>query len=345
MRRVPRGVACLAAVSALLSACTGSEDTATRPPTSVGPGNTCAVSARLVPHCGVLWGVATVPQTVPALADVEASVGRRFDLVYNYHDVEDVIPTPTEEQELKDGRILHLAIAARLYGDPQTMVTYADIAQGRYDAGLMKQAESVAALHTPVFITFEQEANQHDKVGVRGSAADFIAAWRHLHALYQAAGAKNAVWVWVMTGAAANLETAGELWPGNDVVDWISWNVYNQSGCGGGQIRPELETSFQDALEPFYTWLHSTGPQLGIDPDKPVMISETGSVLYADDAERTAAWYAAIPATLARFPQVKAVGLWDSKTSDLCDYRFQRSSSVLGSVIDAGKSPTVIGRP
>ena len=51
------------------------------------------------------------------------------------------------------------------------------------------------------------------------------------------------------------------------------------------------------------------GPGLGIDPSKPMMISETGSVLYPDDAQKTAGWYAGIPATLSKYPQIKGVTL------------------------------------
>jgi hypothetical protein len=190
-------------------------------------------------------------------------------------------------------------------------------------------------------MTFDQEANQHDKLGPRGTAAEFIAAWRHIHEIYVQHGATNAVWVWVMTGAPENLDRAGQLWPGNDVVDWISWNVYNQSGCGSGSISPSLYASFADAAKPFYDWVHERGPALGIDPSKPMMISETGSVLYAGNPRRTADWYAGIPSALRAYPQIKAVSLWDSKTSDACDYIFQRDPRILSSVAAAGLSPVV----
>lgn len=324
------------------------ETTPASPPTvttSRPDSDPCPVSAKLVPTCGVLWGLATRPQDLSALASVEKSVGRTFDIVYNYHDINDVIPTATEVTEARQGRTLHLAIAARIYGSRQDSVTYSAITAGQYDAELSRQAEGVASLGVPVFMTFDQEANQHDKLGPRGTAADFRAAWRHIHDLYAQAGATNAVWVWVMTGAPDNLARAGELWPGNDVVDWISWNVYNQSGCGSGTVTPSKYTSFKGAMTPFYEWVHRQGPTRGIDPDKPMMISETGSVLYSGDPQRTARWYAAIPTTLAKYPQIKAVTLWDSKTSEACDYTFQRDPGVLASVADAGRSHIVQSRP
>lgn len=319
---------------------TGANPTTGASPTAVGT-RPCRLSPKLVPSCGVVWGIATQPQTLDALSTREQQVGRHFDLVYDYHDLNDVIPSETELREAQDGRILHIAIAARIYGSPPGSVTYADIATGRYDSDLERQARGIASMNKPVFMTFEQEANQHSKLGARGTAQDFRLAWRHVHDLYTRAGADNAVWVWVMTGAPANLSRAGELWPGNDFVDWISWNVYNQSGCEAGSIKPSLFASFEADLTPFYNWVHTRGAALGIDPTKPMMISETGSVLYVDDPARTARWYSGIPSTLTKYPQIKAVSLWDSKTSDTCDYRFQRDPRVLAAVVHAGSSSVV----
>ncbi len=340
---VHRGAAAAVVAGVLaLAACDSGAGPSTPSPSIA---QSCSLSPKLVPACGVLWGIATRPQTLDAVKAVEQQVGRTFDVVYQYHDIDDAIPTASESSEVDAGQILHLAIAARLYESPTTEVTYADIAAGRYDAGLRRQAAGVASIPAPVFVTFEQEANQHSKLGPRGTAAQFRQAWRHVHDIYVEAGATNAVWVWVMTGAPENLSRAGALWPGNDVVDWISWNVYNQSGCGADAIDPALYQSFETGLKPFYTWVHDKGPALGIDPGKPMMISETGSVLYADDAQKTAGWYAGIPATLSKYPQLKGVTLWDSKTSDACDYRFQRDPAVLMSVADAGLDPVIRPAP
>ena len=304
---------------------------------STGTGQ-CTLSATLVPSCGALWGISTQPKSITALDALQKEVDRPFELVYNYHDITQPIPTDEERRLASEGKILHLSIAARVYGDSRP-VTYASIARGDHDASLRRQAEGLASLKVPVFVTFEQEGNQQRKLGTRGDAADYKAAWRHVHDVYRAAGATNAIWVWVMTGRPENLSRAGSIWPGNDYVDWISWNVYNQSGCHSGEIKPHAYRSFAQRLKPFYDWVHQKGPSFGIDPHKPMMISESGSVLYRDDPQRTADWYRAIPGVLKQYPQVKAITLWDSKTSDACDYRFRENRTVLKGVIDAGASP------
>jgi hypothetical protein len=316
------------AVGLVLGACTRESAPAPAPVSSSSSSTTssegtttCALSTLGVPSCGVLWGVATKPPTAAGVKAVETAVGRPFDFVYRYHDVNDTVPDDAEKALAAQGKLLHIALAARDFaaGD-KNGVDWASVASGRFDATLEAQAQGIAGLKTTVFMTFEQEANQKQKAS-KGSGADFKAAWRHLHDIYAKAGATNVVWVWVMTGAADNLDRAAELWPGNDVVDWISWNVYNQSGCTGAGIDPSKYISFEDKMKTFYDFVHARGPALGIDADKPMMISETGSAKYANDLGKTAGWYAAIPSVLAKYPQIKAVGLWNSIDGG-CDYQF-----------------------
>jgi hypothetical protein len=331
-------------VSVLLAAAAcsagGPEPEASRAPSpraSASVGDKCALSALAVPSCGVLWGVATRPPTAAAVKTVEASAGRPFDFVYRYHDVNDQVPDEAEREVVDSGKLLHLAIAPRDFrgGDPEP-IKWAEFADGRFDASLKAQAEGVASLKVPVFMTFEQEASQKQKVGVLGTPEDFVRAWKHLHQIYVDAGAENAVWVWVMTGSEENLDNAASLWPGNEFVDWISWNVYNQSGCKSNQIDVGKYVSFRDKMKIFYDFVKERGPSLGMDTEKPMMISETGSAKYEDDPGRTADWYASIPGTLRDFPQIKAVTLWDSVDGG-CDYKVGKVTEVREGVRRAGR--------
>lgn len=312
------------------------------PGTVSSPTGACTVTAKLVPTCGVLWGVATYKHDAAAVRSVEQQIGRPFDFVYRYYDIGGVLPTAEMRDEIDRRKTLHIALAARDFKSSSASdITYAAIAAGKYDSSLRKQGAGIASLHVPIFVTFEQEANQKDKVGVRGTPAEFKAAWRHVHDVYVKAGATNAVWVWVMTGSADNLAAAAKIWPGNDDVDWISWNVYNQANCQGGHVDSSQYVSFEDRMRVFYDWVHKDGPGLGIDASKPMMISETGSAQYPTDPKRTADWYAQIPATLQQYPQIKAVGLWDSYQSTACDYRFERNPTILAGVRAASQTPLV----
>jgi hypothetical protein len=338
----------------VLSACTGGDPAPKPSPspssaspsstTATGAGGKCVLNDLAVPSCGVLWGVATKPPTSAAVAALESAGGRPFDFVYRYHDVNDQVPDDAERTAVAANKLLHLAITSKDFrrGDPQP-ITWADFASGRFDAMLTAQAKGVASLKVPVFMTFEQEASQRQKVGVLGTPEEFIRAWKHLHQIYDEAGAKNAIWVWVMTGSADNLDNAASLWPGNDVVDWISWNVYNQSGCSSNRIDVSKYVSFEDKMKIFYEFVKKRGPSLQMDPDKPMMISETGSAKYPGDLKRTGDWYAGIPGTLRKYPQIKAVTVWDS-IDEGCNYDIDKIPEIRDGVRRAGQDPWLSNR-
>jgi len=309
--------------------------------TSASPWS-CPVSDKLVPACGALWGVTTPAPNSADLERLEREVGRSFNFVYRFHDINDVIPTQDERRLVDEGKILHITIESRDFADPdRTSVPWASVARGDFDSHLIAQAKGIASLKVPVYLTFDHEPDQQPKTAL-GTGADYIRAWRHVYNLFLRAGATNAVWVWVITGWQPALSRAATMWPGNKYVDWISWEAYNQSGCQGGHLDPSQFTSFGTSIENVYNWVHSVGPTIGMDPNKPMMISEAGSVLYPDDPALTANWYAAIPKVLARYPQIKAIGLWDhTGSAPSCDFRVDRNAAVLAAVRAAGNAQWV----
>lgn len=338
------GVVGAVAAALLLAACSGSSPKRSTPPspsssTSTNASGDCTLSAKAVPSCGVLWGIATHPPTLKRLDQAQQAIGRQVDFVYRYHDVNDVVPDDAERKVVAEGKLLHIAIAARDFSNStRGDITWAQVASGQFDESLTAQAKGIASLKVPVFVTFEQEASQKHKLAALGTPDDFKAAWRHLHDLYAKAGATNAVWTWVMTGSDDNLTSAGQLWPGNQYVDWISWNVYNQSGCKGNRIAMDKFVSFKDKMLIFYNWMKAEGPKIDMDTSKPIMISETGSAQYVGDLKATADWYAAIPSTLQEYPQIKAIGLWDS-TDSYCNYDFTDVPDIASGVREASLDP------
>ncbi len=300
----------------------------------------CPLSDELVPSCGALLGVTSPKPTSDSLATTEDTLGRRVDFVYRFHDVDDAVPTDEERELLDEGRLLHLTIDSRNFADPtRESVQWADVADGRYDETLAAQARGIASLDTPVFVTFDHEPDQPAED--LGSAGDFVAAWRHVHDLYTAEGATNAVWVWVVMGWEPTLHRAAALWPGRDYVDWMSWEAYNASGCRSGPVDASEYASFEESMLPAYRWLTS-GEHDPLPTDLPIMISEAGTSPFPGDPERTAAWYAAIPATLAQYPQVKAVGLWDhGGTGAACDFRFGSDPAVTRALRTMASDPVL----
>lgn len=333
-RRVAKITALTAAALAILSAgCTSRQ--ATQSPA-------CGLSRKLVPKCGVILGIATDPPTIDRLHQVESGFHVRFRMVHRFNDLDSPIPTADESALLAEGRILQISLDARFYSRPDDIVRWSEIAAGKYDVLLRAQARGVASLRKPVFLTFDHEPDLPRRVGL-GTPSEFVAAWRHVHALFDSAGATNAVWVWVVTGSPDTAALAARMYPGNDVVDWISWESYNASGCREDRTDPARFRSFADTTLPFLRHLRAVHTQLGIDLNKPMMISEGGSVLYPDDPTLTASWYRQIPAVLAAHPQIKAIGLWDRTGTGSCDYRFDDTFRVASAVAHAGRATAIEG--
>lgn len=308
---------------------------ATTVPTG-GPKGPCRVGANLVPSCGALWGVSP---DFDGLGTLERRTGRKFDLVQVWHGIDQGdIPRPPEKKMAADGHILHYNFAAKNWGAGPA--SYADIAAGKYDKAIDQAARNLKAFGKPVFVTFDHEADQKSR-RKRGTPQQFVAAWRHIHDRYQAMGARNVVWVWVVTGYPGNFAQVPSLYPGNRYVDWVSWEAENGAGCPASNRDPAKRQTFEQLVTPFYDWLKSTGARAGIDAAKPYMITGFGTIAYPSNPGLAVRWYRDVPGVLKRYPQIKAVQLWNSTLGANCDFRITTDPSVTKAFATAGAAPHV----
>ncbi|MBM6402704.1 hypothetical protein JQN72_00400 [Phycicoccus sp. CSK15P-2] len=283
-------------------------------------GDRCALADDGSSPCGVLLGVTSERPDLGSLAEAERFAGRPYDLVYRFHGLDDTVPTDEERALVDSGRALHLNIETRV-GPSPTDHTWADVAAGLHDDRLRDQARGIASLDAPVMVTYDHEMDLPKKQG-RGTPQDFVAAWRRVHGIFHEEGADNAVWVWVAAALEDTLHHVGEFWPGNDVVDWVSWDAYTRSGCD--PLEPS--TTVGEAVDVFHDWLEVEGPRHGIDPEKPLMVSELGGILAEDAPMTRQQWYAQIPAMLRERPRIRALGLWDY--SGTCDFRYSNDPTM-----------------
>ncbi len=134
------------------------------------------------------------------------------------------------------------------------------------------------------------------------SAADFVAAWRHVHDVFVQAGATNVTWVWCPNITTNNTVPFSALYPGDAYVDWTCLDGYNfyPDWLGFGTIFTGSGLN----------WLQDSYHQiLAVAPAKPIMIGETASVEEGDGGAMKAAWLTdALTVQLPRnFPAIKAV--------------------------------------
>ena len=163
---------------------------------------------------------------------------------------------------------------------PETKREYAslkDIARGDYDFYIVPWAKAAAAYGKPLFIRFAHEMNDPYRYpwGPQNGnrPEDFIAAWKHVHLIFNKMSATNVLWVW---SPHISMPWFEYYYPGDEYVDWIGVGVLNY-----GDVAPWSRWwSFHQILEKAYQ------PLLKLN--KPIMICEMGTVASGGDVTE---WY------------------------------------------------------
>jgi hypothetical protein len=205
------------------------------------------------------------------------------------------------------------------------------VAAGRNDRYLTALARSVAALGRPVLLRYAWGMDSANLWTTRSRGAAYVAAWRHVHDLF-AAQRVRAFWVWspnadAFAGARGGVD---QYWPGDNYVDWVAADGFNQGGCADGSTWRD----FGPIFKAFYSW--------GSARAKPLMISGTGTVEDPIDPGRKRGWYLDAAATLARsMPRVRAVVLLDQ--GGRCDWRPDTSALSMQGFVDFARDPFFTG--
>jgi hypothetical protein len=160
----------------------------------------------------------------------------------------------------------------------------AAIAHGQYDFHIKPWAEHCAAHGQPLLLRFAHEMNDPYRYpwgpqnGNRPD--DYLAAWRHVHQVFDQAGATNVLWVWSPHGSVPWFEY---YYPGPEWVDWVGVTILNY----GDRAPWSRWWSFNQIFGNPSVTLKQFG--------KPIVIAEFATV--ASGGEATA-WYREAFATL-----------------------------------------------
>jgi hypothetical protein len=285
------------------------------PPAAVPP----AVAAGrpggpLVPADGVYVGAYTKhidgygkERAQSAMSDLEQRLGRRLHINHHFYAWADVFPSWREPWDIEHERIPMIS-----WNGENTDA----IARGDWDGMIAARAQAVAMLNTPVFIRWFWEMDGNKKQGYISSPPSYQKAWRHIHDIFEAAGATNAVWVWCPNASAIADGTAMKYYPGGTYVDWTCGDGYNFAPNRPGD---KWET-FAEVYNGFYT----AATKLG----KPIMIGEFG-VLERNPGEKER-WFRQAHDWVAQHPAIAALVYFnaDSTTNGVYfDWRVDTSPS------------------
>jgi beta-mannanase len=306
----------------------------TSTPTTTSTTPTCTVSSRLVPSCGVLWGVApgalTSTPRDEALATYESKIGRSVDVFHAYHDNDQLFPTAMERSLAQDPAHPRRLL---LNWKPSTTDTWAQVAAGSVDARIDRLATYIKGSYTePFFLTIyhEPEDNVVQTAGSGMTAQDYRAMYRHVALRLRADGVTNAVTVMNYMGyyGYAAQSWWGDLYPGDDVVDWIAWDPYAHSqdfGTMGDDFAALLNKRGGTTFPGFYNWATAT------HPGKPLMLAEWGVFERTTDLASKPQFFDTIPGQLGSFPWVKAMVYFDSPNAPRGDTRIDSTQESLTS--------------
>jgi hypothetical protein len=273
----------------------------------------CRTGSKLVPTCGVLWGVApgahTEESSASALADFERKTGRHQAIFHAYHSgVRQVFPTP---QEIAIAREPGRKRILLLNWKPES-TTWARIAKGdrRTDEFLDRLAVHLRKNFREKFffaVHHEAEDQVRERAGSGFTARDYAAMFRHVVKRLRAKGADNVVTVLVHMAYVPHTTKSwfSDMYPGDDVVDWIGFDTYSYSdpGYGHGDFNELLNR--RSASKPgwpgFYNWVRAKHPR------KPLMIAEWGVWFSRRNPSHMADFYREVGTRIKDFPGIKAM--------------------------------------
>ena len=305
-------------------------------PATIQPVETMPQSAPrrlLTPATGVLFGAFVGVPDPPsqtaleeAVASREEMVGRRLTIDHHYHPWTDPFPAGLERWDLDQGRIPMIS----WHGSDTSAIV-----SGSQDALIRARADAIRSLRAPVFLRWGWEMDGSRNSHWVRSPALFISAWRHLHDVFAARGATNAVWVFCPGAPGFETGRAPLFYPGNAYVDWVCADGYNWAPAKPG----DPWHSFHRVFASFYRWAVTVG--------KPIMIGETGAVESAPGAK--AAWIRSARQTMKRrMKSVRAFVYFDHSPVEggrLFNWRVDSSPSTLRAFVEMANDPYFSASP
>jgi len=302
------------------------------PSTPAAP--TCTVTDKLVPTCNILWGAAaggfTSTPRDQALKEWEAKSGRTASIYHTYHVGDELFPTAAEIAMASDATKPRLLFTN---WKVSAGTTWAKAAAGAEDARIDRLAAYLKAHYTGKFfmaVHHEPENDVNPTAGSGMTAKDYAAMYRHTVQRLRADGVTNVVFVLAYMSYEKwfNASWWGDLYPGDDVVDWIGVDAYLTAGptaFHNGSFSDLMDRTTSSAFPGFYGWATTK------HPGKPVMLAEWG--VYentAGDLTVKPAHFNTVLPDLSKYPALKAMLYFDApSTQSGGDLRIDSSPAAL----------------
>jgi len=206
---------------------------------------------------------------------------------------------------------------------------YKAIAEGKCDKFLHQAGKNLSKVPQPFYLVFAWEMNNPENewsvVHTGSTSQDFVAAWRHIHTIFQQEKATNVLWVFCPNVPDISETPYTKLYPGSQYVDWIGLDGYN---WGTTQSWSQW-ASFAGVFTSSYNKITH------IAPTKPLVIAEVNTTNQGGDKGE---WYkdAFAQAIPYEFPKIKAVVIFnEDRKNENVNWKVDISKNSLNSFISA----------
>ncbi|HUD10811.1 MAG TPA: hypothetical protein VMS08_00250 [Candidatus Saccharimonadia bacterium] len=280
---------------------------------SVGHADSCTVSSTLVNSCRPWLGAAVsgYPQVASDIKSQvlyhETRIGHQLDLVHIYNGVgDDTLSTDA----------VYFATRANTYlyqNWKGPTANWGDVAN--YDSGIDSMANSIKSLGSKkIFLTYWHEPENDVSPGgdpncpnltykgSSGTVAQYKAAWAYIENRFDSDGVTNVVWVMNYMGYAAWDCLIPDMWPGNSLVDWVTWDSYSSGDS----------STWDNTVGRVYDLLESDNSTTDNFESKPWGAAEWGDCDTADQAH-VYQYYGEAKAALdaGTYPRLKMYMIYD----------------------------------
>jgi large repetitive protein len=256
--------------------------------------------------------------------DLETLIGRKIAVERVFNAWDDAFPTADDNWSRDQGHILILSWGAGKRDG--SIVPWADIAAGLYDADIDARAAGIMSFGAPMIFVFHHEPNgQH----IAGTPQEFIDAFQHVHDRFIADGVTNVLYGMVMFDSAFNTGQINDYYPGDSYVDVVGVDAYNWYQC---EDRNDPWESLETNLRKFHDF--------GVAHAKPLMIAEWGSDEDPADPLHKGEWITEAAATIKTWPEVKAVAYFHSgPPAPTCNWWIDSTPASLAAFQAMGADP------
>jgi FlgD Ig-like domain/Glycosyl hydrolase family 26 len=255
----------------------------------------------------------------------EQHLGRRLDIDHHYYGwsgSSQTFPAAIGRWDVSNGRIPMIS------WEGTHLVA---ISSGQYDSLIRSRAKSVKNFGHRVFIRWGYEMNgnwnswdgtHNNSSGYHDGPAKYVAAWRHIHNIFDNVGATNVSWVWCPNDRdvpSASWNHWTNYYPGDAYVDWVCIDGYNWG-----------TTQSWSSWTPFASLYN--GVYRTYAGRKPIMIGEVASAERGGDK---AQWIRGMWTSLVyHYPAIHAI-VWTERG----DWKVETSSAATAAFRHMAQSP------